>query len=171
MKLINFVMKKMNLNSSIDFDDYYQVGTIGLIYASKNYNSNLKISFSTYAYTCIKNEILKYIKSNQNKKYDISLDEQIYDNLILEETIADNSIENAIDTIIIEESNKELYRVLNDELTDDEKIIVKKLYGLGCEQYKQTEVAKKLNIPQYKISRIRDRLFKKVKKYLRNNYH
>ena len=62
LNLVHFVIKKMNLNNSSDYEDYYQIGVIGLIYASNTYNSKLNITFSTYAYVCIKNEILKYLK-------------------------------------------------------------------------------------------------------------
>ena len=33
-------------------------------------------------------------------------------------------------------------------------------YGIGCREYKQKEMAKILHIPQYKISRIKNRLLK-----------
>ena len=62
LKLVYFVIKKMNIFNSSEYEDYFQIGVIGLIYATKTYNPNLKITFSTYAYVCIKNEILKYIK-------------------------------------------------------------------------------------------------------------
>ena len=54
----------------------------------KTYNPNLKITFSTYAYVCIKNEILKYIKKNE-KKY-ISLEDKLFDDIRIEDTIIDD---------------------------------------------------------------------------------
>lgn len=82
LKLVHFVIKKMNLYNSNDYEDYYQVGIIGLINAANTYNEKLKISFSTYGYVCIKNEILKYIKKNNHNENVISLEEKIYDEII-----------------------------------------------------------------------------------------
>lgn len=62
LNLIKFVINKMRIYSKNDYEDYYQVAVIGLINAVKSYDPSLKITFSTFAYVCIKNEILKYIK-------------------------------------------------------------------------------------------------------------
>ena len=45
LNLVKFVINKMNIYNKQNYDDYYQVGVIGLIYASNTFNSNLKISF------------------------------------------------------------------------------------------------------------------------------
>lgn len=42
------------------FDDFVQEGCIGLLNAIRTYNPN-KGKFSTLAYTCIRNRIIKYI--------------------------------------------------------------------------------------------------------------
>ena len=58
LNLVHHVINKYYKCNKSDYDDYYQVGVIGLINASKNYKPGLDVSFGTYAYTCIKNEIL-----------------------------------------------------------------------------------------------------------------
>lgn len=150
----------MNIKVNSDYDDYYQVGVIGLINATKTYNYNFKISFSTYAYICIKNEVLKYIKKNE-KKY-ISIEEKVNDDLCIEDTIEDENC-NIIETIIINETNEELYEILDKNLNDMERQIIKMSYGIGCREYKQREIADILNIQQYKVSRIKNRLLKYLK--------
>ena len=67
--LVHFVIKKMNISNLNEYDDFYQVGVIGLINAAKTYNDKLNKSFSTYAYICIKNEILRYLKKNEKNVY------------------------------------------------------------------------------------------------------
>ena len=161
LKLVNFVINKMNIYNKQDYDDYYQVGVIGLIYASNTFNPNLKISFSTYAYICIKNEILRYIK--KNNIFCISLEEKIYDDILLEDTIEDKNV-NIIETIVLNETNQELYDILNNKLNDIERKIIKWSFGIGCKTYKQVEIVKMLNIPQYKISRIKKKALMKIKK-------
>lgn len=150
----------MNIKVNSDYDDYYQVGVIGLINATKTYNYNFKISFSTYAYICIKNEVLKYIKKNE-KKY-ISIEEKVNDDLCIEDTIEDENC-NIIENIIINETNEELYEILDKNLNDMERQIIKMSYGIGCREYKQREIADILNIQQYKVSRIKNRLLKYLK--------
>lgn len=51
-----------------DIDDLFQVGVIGIIKASKNYNENSKAKFSTYAYSYILGEILEFIKNDRNMR-------------------------------------------------------------------------------------------------------
>ena len=161
LNLVKFVINKMNIYNKQNYDDYYQVGVIGLIYASNTFNSNLKISFSTYAYICIKNEILRYIK--KNNIYYVSLEEKIYDDILLEDTIEDKNV-NIIETIILNETNQELYDILNNKLNDIERKIIKWSFGIGCKTYKQVEIVKMLNIPQYKVSRIKKKALMKLKK-------
>lgn len=57
----------------------------------------------------------------------------------------------------------ELYELLNNKLNDIELKIIKMSYGLGCRQYKQKEIANILNVPQYKISRIKNKALHKLK--------
>lgn len=42
-----------------DYEDIFQIGCIGLIKAGKTFDESKNIKFSTYATTCIKQEILK----------------------------------------------------------------------------------------------------------------
>ena len=51
-----------------EFDDLYQVSVIGIIKAYKNFNPNLNIKFSTYAYKYILSEVLNYINNSQTIK-------------------------------------------------------------------------------------------------------
>lgn len=51
-----------------DKEDLYQTGVIGLIKASKTYNPNLNIKFSTFAYNFIYGEMYNYVISTRNIK-------------------------------------------------------------------------------------------------------
>lgn len=51
-----------------NIEDLFQVGTIGLIKAYKNYKMNCNVLFSTYAYKYILGEIVSYIKNDRNIK-------------------------------------------------------------------------------------------------------
>ena len=167
LNLVHFVIKKMNLNNCNDYEDYYQIGVIGLIYASNTYNRNLNITFSTYAYVCIKNEILKYLKKNSSQY--LSIEDKIFDEIRIEDTLSDGD-STIIEKIIIKETNDELYEILYEKLNDMEKKIIKMSFGLGCREYKQVEIADMLGIPQYKVSRIKCRLLKQLKDCINSKY-
>lgn len=51
-----------------DKDDLYQVGIIGLIDASKKFDSSMGVKFSTYAYKYILGEVTKYMRENVGLK-------------------------------------------------------------------------------------------------------
>lgn len=55
-------------NSYYSMDDLYQVGSIGIIKAYKNYDINSNTKFSTYAYKYVLGEIIDFIKSDRNIK-------------------------------------------------------------------------------------------------------
>ena len=163
LNLVHHVINKYFKCNKNDYDDYYQVGVIGLINASKNYKEGLDVSFGTYAYTCIKNEILKYIKKNQTNY--VSLEENVYDDIRIEDTIEDERIKPAISKIINDESEDEMSSQLYYFLGDDVNVI-RMLYGIGCKKYKQKEIEQILKIPQYKISRIKNRALKEMKNFI-----
>ena len=51
-----------------ELDDLYQVAVMGLIKASKNYNSEYGAKFTSYAYPFILGEVIKYINEYRNVK-------------------------------------------------------------------------------------------------------
>ena len=166
LNLVHFVIKKMNIKigNDFDYDDLYQVGVIGLIYASKNYDENKHITFSTFSFVCRKNEILKFIYKGS---YNDSLQVEICDDVVLEDTIRDENV-NIEEEIIFNENNQELHYILDNYLNENERKIIKMLYGIDSKVYKQNEISEILNIPQYKVSRIKIRLLKRIKDCINN---
>lgn len=61
-KLIYSIISKYNYSSK---EDLYQVASIGVINAYKNYDSNKNTSFTSYAYLYIIGEIKKYIREDK----------------------------------------------------------------------------------------------------------
>lgn len=51
-----------------EFDDLYQVSIIGMMKAYQNFNIELGVKFSTYAYKYILSEVLLYINNNRTIK-------------------------------------------------------------------------------------------------------
>lgn len=68
-------------------DDITQCGMMGLHIATQTFDKNKGFKFSTYAYVCIRNEIITFLKKNLNKNTLYSLDECIIDESIEESTM------------------------------------------------------------------------------------
>lgn len=64
--LIYKIASKYSIYYSID--DLYQVGSIGVIKAYKNYKEDSSVKFSTYAYKYILGEIIEFIRCDRNIK-------------------------------------------------------------------------------------------------------
>ena len=61
MKLVTYCLNKFHLiPKGGEFDDYFQVGCIGLIKAARNYNPDLGYEFSTYAMSAISGVVRAY---------------------------------------------------------------------------------------------------------------
>ncbi len=64
--LIYKIASKYSIYYSIE--DLYQVGSIGVIKAYKNYKKDTSVKFSTYAYKYILGEIIEFIRCDRNIK-------------------------------------------------------------------------------------------------------
>ena len=65
MRLVAHMVKKY-LQADRDTDDLISVGTIGLIKAINNFNTELDVKFSTYAVPMIIGEIRRYMRDNSS---------------------------------------------------------------------------------------------------------
>ena len=61
--LIKSIVKKY-LNKGIDFDDLYQLGSLGFLKAINNFDESFGVKFSTYAVPMIAGEIKRFLRDN-----------------------------------------------------------------------------------------------------------
>ncbi|TDT50800.1 RNA polymerase sporulation sigma factor SigF [Fonticella tunisiensis] len=61
--LISVIVKKF-LNRGYEYEDLFQIGSIGLIKAIKNFDTSLNVKFSTYAVPMIMGEIKRFIRDD-----------------------------------------------------------------------------------------------------------
>ena len=54
--------------TGIELEDLYQEAKIGLLKASRSYDSNNKNLFITYAYTCIERQVISYCRTYNNMR-------------------------------------------------------------------------------------------------------
>lgn len=158
----HIVSTKINVNGDC-YDDFVQVGAIGLVKAVNSFNIEKNIAFATYATTCIFNEILMYIRKNKKHLHNVSLNSTIQvgkdsDSVTLEDTIQSN-----VDI----QGEFELKSEINDlaeqymlKLKDRDKEVVELLISGKT----QKEIGSLLNLSQSYISRTVSKLKKKFYK-------
>ncbi len=61
--LIKSIISKFK-NKGIEYDDLFQIGSIGLVKAIKNFNEDFNVKFSTYCVPMVIGEIKRYIRDN-----------------------------------------------------------------------------------------------------------
>lgn len=158
--VVHSIYKKFN-NNTIDKEDLFMVGTIGLINAVENYSIHLKTKFSTYATKSIDNEISYYIYCYYRNYCSKSLNEKI-NNESEEELIT--TLKNKVD-----EEEKSINQIMIELrlkfLSEKEKDIVLSYFGaLNYRKLTQEELSKKYSVSKASIYKIINIALKKMSK-------
>ena len=157
LRLVAHIVKKYYAVSG-EQDDLISIGTIGLIKAVETYNLEKKTKFATYASRCIENEILMYFRARRKTAGDVSLSDCI-------ETGRDGNALSLMDVLCSDEdlfedlsarqTYKKLYEVMNEVLSERERMVITLRYGLGDRTpLTQREIAAKCGISRSYVSRI-----------------
>lgn len=166
--LVRSRIKKYNIYNNY-YEDFVSIGNIGLIKAIRSFDESKGFSFSTYAVTCIDNEIKDQFRIDKAKKRDyipISLNETIYESfkdgktIMLQDTISDPTSQTYQKQIEDREIIANLIsKILN--YMNSREVIILLLYAAGISQ---VEIGKYLSLDQSIISR----LLKRSKRNLKN---
>lgn len=172
LRLVAYIVNK-HYGDSKEQEDLISIGTIGLIKAAETFDPEKAISFSTYASTCIRNQIKMYFRKTKHKSSEVYMNEPIdTDKNGNELTIADIFKDDVCvdDEVDLRINMEKLYLCVSDVLDERERLIISKRYGLICADgtvsrpLAQREVAKLLNISRSYVSRIEKRAIEKLKK-------
>lgn len=170
MRLVAHVAKKYQ-SSEEEVEDLISIGTIGLLKAVSTFDYNFGNRFATYAIRCIENELLMHFRKTKKMKMEVSLFEPVgtdkegkqihlMEVLLVDDVDISTQMEIHRDVDII-------MRHIDSVLTEREKEIIKKRYGLfGENEYTQREIASELGISRSYVSRIEKRALEKLKKLL-----
>lgn len=175
LRLVAHIVKKYD-NKKDDVDDLISIGTIGLIKGIDSYSYKHGTRLTTYCARCIENEILMYYRNNKKNSKNISLNESVgFDKEGNEITFLDilktPKPDFAMD--IHNKNNVELLKKYFNILTEQEKEIIIKRYGLNNnDEITQKEIAKDLKISRSYVSRIEKRaLTKMLREFIKNKNH
>lgn len=83
-------------------EDIEQIGMIGLCLAAEEYSADKAVAFSTYACTCIRNEILRELKKEDTKVKTIPLETLLNENSENEPITLSDTITEQSETIYID---------------------------------------------------------------------
>lgn len=167
LRLVVYIARKFE-NTGIYVEDLISIGTIGLIKAINTFNPHKNIKLATYASRCIENEILMYLRKNQNRRTEVSIDEPLNvdwdgNELLLSDILGVES--DVIYRDIEDEVDKNLLSIAMNKLSKREKEIMQLRFGIGTGKEKtQKEVADILGISQSYISRLEKRIISRLKK-------
>ena len=167
LRLVVYIARKFE-NTGVYVEDLISIGTIGLIKAINTFNPTKNIKLATYASRCIENEILMYLRKNQLKKCEVSIDEPLNVDWDGNELLLSDILGTENDVIyhgIEEEVDRTLLMQAMEKLSKREKMIMELRFGLNQHKEKtQKEVADYLGISQSYISRLEKRIISKLKK-------
>lgn len=168
-KLILFVIKDMRLTRKID--ELFDIGMVGFVRGINTYDKTMNIKYSTYLYTCIKNEImhhLAYEKREKRAKYkSISLN-----TLIDSKTELQDLIGYEVDYFkdYCDRESIEVLKYQIENLPYTEQLILNHLFGLnGYKMMNSNELSKYYGINRKAIRNIKERFLRKAKRKL-NEY-
>jgi len=169
LRLVAHIVKKYT--GAGEADDLISIGSIGLIKGIETFEQGKGSQLATYAAKCIDNEILMYIRANKKHRQNVSLSESVgVDKEGNEITLMDiipvkeESIFHKVETAILWEK---VLAIIESELTDWEKEIIKKRYGIGSgKTHTQLEVARSLDISRSYVSRIEKKAIQKISREL-----
>ena len=77
LKLVLSILKKFG-RASVNMDDLFQVGVVGLIKAIDNFDLSYNLKLSTYGVPLIEGEIKKYLRDNTSIKISRSVKDNAY---------------------------------------------------------------------------------------------
>jgi len=172
LRLVVYIAKKFE-NTGIGIEDLISIGTIGLIKATNTFRADKNIKLATYASRCIENEILMFIRKNNNYRSELSIDEPLnidWDgNELLLSDILGSDEDSVYKSIESDEEKKIIARALGI-LDERERLIINMRFGLdGREEMTQKEVADILGISQSYISRLEKKIIERLRAEIGNS--
>lgn len=169
LRLVVYIARKFE-NTGVGLEDLVSIGTIGLIKAANTFRSEKNIKLATYASRCIENEILMYIRKNQNQRLELSLDAPLSSdrdgNELLLSDILGSDEENVGKRLEDEEEKSAIAEAVS-LLGEREREIIELRFGLGGRrEMTQKEVADALGISQSYISRLEKKTINRLKEQI-----
>lgn len=173
LRLVAHIVKKY-IGTGRDMDELIAIGIVGLVKAVNTYRVEKGSRLGTYAARCIDNELLMLLRNERKLSREISLYEPIgtdkEGNEIRFMDVVEDTSENLLDVMMMDERIQKMYAGVEQVLSEREREIVCKRYGLfGCEEVTQREIGKRMGISRSYVSRIEKKALQKLRRYIEEN--
>ena len=173
LRLVAHIVKKY-IGTGRDMDELIAIGIVGLVKAVNTYRIEKGSRLGTYAARCIDNELLMLLRSERKLSREISLYEPIgtdkEGNEIRFMDVVEDPSENMLDLMMLDERIEKMYAAIEHILTERERQIICKRYGLfGGEEVTQREIGKHMGISRSYVSRIEKKALQKLRRYIEEN--
>ena len=171
LRLVAHVAKKY-VNQGEETEDLIAVGTVGLIKAVGTFNHQKNNKLATYAARCVENELLMLFRNRKKISRDVSLYDPIgtdkEGNEISLLDILESEKIDVIEQMQQIDNARKLERLMEKELDDRERCILRMRYGIGREkELTQREIAEILGISRSYVSRIEKTAIEKLREMFR----
>lgn len=167
LRLVVYIARRFD-NTGLLTEDLVSIGSIGLIKAIRTFKADKNIKLATYASRCIENEILMYLRKNNNLRSEVSIDEPLNIDWDGNELLLSDILGTDGDSVCKDIENDEERRMLRMALAalgPRERDIMEMRFGLGGRrEMTQKEVADELGISQSYISRLEKKIIKRLKR-------
>lgn len=177
--ITKLVMKYIRVNKRLEFDELFNSGVIGFMYAAKKYdfNNDKKASFTTYAihyinryiYSCVNGHSSTDIENNKFYNATISLNTSVGERedieLIESIQVIDYSYENVEYKLYLQKLRQELEGAMKDNLTLKQREVLQFRYGWNTAPMTLQEIGDILGMNREKVRQIEI----KTLRHLRNS--
>lgn len=171
MRLVSYVVLSKFNHTAYEMKELFSVGLLGLIKSVDSFDKAKGIKFATYATTCITNEILMFFRREKKYTNIVRLEDSLSVDYEGHELRFEDVLEDQKADFVSDYLNNELYlkiRELVEQMPERDRTIIKLYFGFDGEIFTQREIAAKLGITQSYLSRIINKLVKKIGGQLKN---
>jgi len=173
MRLVYLVLSDMNFykDTCNNYEDLMQVGNIALVKASRNYDET-KSKFSTYAYSAIKTDIIRFIAKQKKEVltdalsiYDTSLNDYEENPRMYVEFLEDKSEKLFFENLNRHQLLEKTLNLIFNCLSYKEKLII--LYRIA--DLRTRQIASEFNVSYQRVSEIHIKIRNKLKKFIHDD--
>lgn len=176
--LIYKVIEDMHLhwNTQDEFQEFEDAGVDGLLNGIRSYDIDKGVKSSTYFYTCIKNEICKFLVYKNRLSNTVNLNKTSLNRVLIEEELielipSEVDVEEEVYRNIVKEDLLELV----ESLKPSEAYIIKNYYGLDhCISKTDKQLAQDMGLKQSTLAERKrkclNKLWRKIRQSDRYDY-
>ena len=172
LRLVVFVAKRYEGCGGAGIEELISIGTVGLMKAIGTFRTDKNIKLATYASRCIENEILMFLRKDNTRRREVSIDEPLNvdwdgNELLLSDILGDDSEDGDVGLALRQQEERETIRRAVASLQERERLLIEMRFGMnGRREMTQKEVADEMGISQSYISRLEKKVIARLREMI-----